>query len=145
MKDYAQTYEELDLDPTMPPIDHRLWTYREVVTLIVEREQGPSRFHSKHYCLYGELYNRVFEIRDWLKKNRFKFPCLEGFNDGVTLSSSSKIALPHVLQIPTSDYGDIFCLDHCGIFKKSIIETGQRQVGLICLITLRSLLHFSQT
>jgi len=56
MKDYAQIYEEEDLDPTMPPIDHRLWMYREVVTLIVEREQGPSRFHSKHYCLHGELY-----------------------------------------------------------------------------------------
>jgi len=41
MKDYAWIYEEEDLDPTMPPIDHRLWTYREVVALIVEREQSP--------------------------------------------------------------------------------------------------------
>jgi hypothetical protein len=41
MKDYAQIYKELDLDPTMPPIDHRLWTYREVVAHIIERAKSP--------------------------------------------------------------------------------------------------------
>jgi len=39
---------------------------------------------------------RVFEIRDWLKKNQSKFPCLEGFGDGVTSGPSSAMAQHHV-------------------------------------------------
>ena len=42
-----------------------------------------------------------------MKKNWSKFPCLEGFDDGVTFGPSSEIAPSYVLQIPTTDYGDV--------------------------------------
>jgi len=38
-QDYGQIYTELNLDSTLPPIDHRLWTYREVVAHIVKRAE----------------------------------------------------------------------------------------------------------
>jgi len=57
------------MDPNVPPIDHRLWTYREVVAHILERAKNPSSFHYHYYRpLTGKLFARVFQITDWLKK-----------------------------------------------------------------------------
>ena len=58
------------MDPNVPPIDHRLWTYREVVAHILERAVNPAQFHYQYYQpLEGKLYVQVFEITWWLKKN----------------------------------------------------------------------------
>jgi len=58
------------MDPNVPPIDHRLWTYREVVVHILERARNPTELHERFYHLFhGQLVWRVFEIKDWLKEN----------------------------------------------------------------------------
>jgi len=47
--DYGQIYKEEEMDPNVPPIDHRLWTYREVVAHILKRAVDPARFHYQYY------------------------------------------------------------------------------------------------
>ena len=54
----------------------------------------------------GKLFARVFKITNWLKKNRSKYPFLDGNKDGVTSGPSSEIAKRHVLKVATADYGD---------------------------------------
>ncbi len=44
-QDYGQVYKDEGIDPNVPPIDHRLWTYREVVAHILDRAKNPAQFH----------------------------------------------------------------------------------------------------
>jgi len=99
-KDYGQIYKEMKLDPNVPPIDHRLWTYREVVSHILERALNPAKFHYQFYRpLEGKLCWQVFEITSWLKKNRSKYPCLEGNNDGKTFNPSNESSERHSVSL----------------------------------------------
>jgi len=55
-RDYGPIYKEEDKDPNVPPIDHRLWTYREVVVHILARARNPTAFHERFYHLvHGKL------------------------------------------------------------------------------------------
>ena len=45
------------MDPNVPPIDHRLWTYREVVAQVLKRAKNPAQFHHQYYQpLTGKLF-----------------------------------------------------------------------------------------
>ena len=110
MQDYSKIYKDFGFDPAVPPIDHRLWTYREVVAHMVKRAEFPDRFYGRYYNIFGELSWRVNEIKNWLKKNRSRYPCLDGFDDGNTLGPSSEVASREVFklpEIPNADYGDV--------------------------------------